>query len=152
MFDFDDKITLGVFAGLIGNTVKIIFEFFIYRFDRTIEPLSHLATTSVFPEGTHDKISHLIIGIYADYTIASILGILIVYLLLYTGTKHFILKGIVVSSFAWLIIYIPVRNFGIVEIISTTFRGNLVHLISHILIGIILSLVIIIFGKNIIKK
>ncbi|MEW6622537.1 MAG: hypothetical protein AB1420_05315 [Bacillota bacterium] len=152
MYKFDDKVTLGVFAGIISNTVKNILENIACWIDHTIHPLWHLATTFVLPLENHDKIPNIIIGIYADYTIASILGIIIVFFIYYTSTKQYVLKGLIIGSAAWLLIYIPATQFNISKIDPNTVSANIVYILSHLLLGIIAAWVIARYGKDALSR
>ncbi len=138
MVKIHDKITLGVVAGVVANTIKIIIEYIVYRIDRSVEPLSHLASTTVLPVEPHDAFSYLVVGTYADYAIAGILGILAVYFLMATSTRQSILKGIVIGSAAWLLIYIPAAQLNITAIDPTTVSASIFHLIYHLILGVII--------------
>lgn len=149
---FNNKFTLGVAAGIIGNTVKIVYEYIVYAFDRNIEPLSHLATTSVLPVENHDNIPNLIVGTYADYVVASILGIITVYLLYYTSIKHYLLKGLVIGSAAWLLIYIPATQFEIIKINPIEVSANIAYIITHLLLCLTIAWTIAKYGKEALAK
>lgn len=152
MFAFKNKIPLGVFAGVVSNLIRNILGLILYFLEYKEHTIWELATSAILPETEMQKISALIIGIFNDFAIASILGIITVYFIYFTGKENFILKGFIIGSAAWMLIFIPVTQLEISRIQPESITSNLFFLFSHLLLGVLISTFIIKFAGTAFKK
>lgn len=143
MIDLDDNYSLGLIAGIIANTVRIIFAWITFGLNFRNYFTIHLASSAVLNKEEISTLPGLFIGVFTDYAIAGILGIVTIYLLHYTTTKNYILKGLSVGSMAWLLIYIPITQTKISRINPEAISSNIVFLLGHLLLGVIMAVVIV---------
>lgn len=103
MFKIRDTITIGSIAGIISTlifvSVNYIFKLLGYQFTSTWE-----ATAGIFLSNNlvHTP-SGYIIGILGQYVIGASGGIFMAYVLKFTGNDHYILKGLGVGGFYWIL-------------------------------------------------
>lgn len=131
-----DEIALGALAGFLATIPQFIFnlisvyfsysKFYSFQFSGSIFLRPSLTLT---PLG-------IVIGTFMWVSMATVLGIIIVYLLKYTGKDYWWLKGILVSvSLMFTIIYGFLQSFGITKIVPNDIPTNLTHLIGNIIFG-----------------
>ena len=152
MLSFENKIPLGVFAGTISNVIRNTIGLILYYLDYKKHTIWELATSAILPKSEMEKLPALTIGIFNDFAIASILGIITVYFIYFTGKDNFILKGFILGSAAWMLIFIPVTQLEISRIQPETLSSNLLFLLSHLLLGVLTSIIVIKFGEKALKK
>ncbi|MBM7557397.1 hypothetical protein [Halanaerobacter jeridensis] len=152
MFSFENKIPLGVFAGVSSNLIRNVFGFILYYFDYKEHTIWEFATSAVVAKNKTGEISALIIGAFNDFAIASIVGIITVYFIYFTGKDNFILKGFIVGSAAWMLIFIPVTQLEISRIQPESISSNIIYLLGHLFLGILTSIIIVQLGKKALKK
>lgn len=152
MFYFENKIPLGVFAGVISNLLKNMGGLLLYHLDYKEHTIWEFASSALVPETKLEQTSALIIGIFNDFAIASMLGIITVYFIYLTGKNNFILKGFIIGSAAWMLIFIPVTQLKISRIQPESINSNIIYLLSHLLLGILTSIIIVQLGTDVLKK
>lgn len=89
-----DNIVLGAIAGSIGGAIGIIFSFSMYLL--YISPMSsiNLAATLVTLDILNLTTGGVIFAIITHFIVASLFGILLTYILKFTGKDFWIFKGI----------------------------------------------------------
>ena len=152
IFPIKDKFFLGVFAAFIAELIDNSYDWIMYAFDMNKYHEWHIAASTYFPISKLHTIPALIVGCVADFTIAAILGVIIVYLLYWTGIDFYMIKGIGVTLCAWLIIFGAILRMKIGRIDPVDAGTNLEHLADHILLGILMSLTAVKFGKQLLNQ
>ena len=152
MLKFQDKITLGVFAGVIANIIRNTIGFITYFSGIKEYHIWHFAASAYLTKEEVNTFWGMLLGMFTDYAIACFLGIFTVYFLLMVGIKNYILKGIIVGTGAWLLIFTLVVRFEISKIAPITPLESIVFFFNHLLIGILIVIIINKYGKNLIKN
>jgi hypothetical protein len=138
MIKIRDTITIGTTAGIIGTffflTVNYIFKLFGYQFTSTWE-----ATAGIFMSNNlvHTPLGN-IIGFLGEYAIGASVGISIAYILKFTGYDYYILKGLGIGAFYWIV---SVGVIGNILNVTTQFANEPVTNFLIILDLFILSLI-----------
>ena len=102
---FDDKITLGVVSGLIGALLLGIIDYIMFVLDLEKWQLLNIAASAYFKVEDVGTIPALFVGGITHLANAGLLGVIICYVLYYTGIDFYWLKGIGVSLMFWLFAY-----------------------------------------------
>jgi hypothetical protein len=152
MIRFENKIPLGVFSGVVSNLIRNIFSSIFYYLGYKEYTIWQFASSAILPQSEFEKITALFLGLFNDFAIASILGIITVYFIYFTGTDNYILKGFIIGATAWMLIFIPVTQLNISRIKPESITSNIIYLLNHLLLGILLSIIIIKLGKKALKK
>lgn len=140
----ENKVFLGISAGIIVNIIANIIDYFLYTLSLNDYLAWHIAASIYFPLDQLKTFPALFLGIILDYILASIIGIIIVYILHYTGTDHYIMKAIVVGTIAVLLVDGIILGF-LPETVDS-FTPD--HLIEHIIIAIFIAWISIKLGKE----
>jgi len=132
-----DSITLGILAGLFGNIFKeaIIWTGYLLGFSR-YNYVQFAAAYFVTPEiAERQAPAVFILGSVIDWTTAALLGVLIVYVLRYTGPRYAIIKGMWMMSAVFLVLCGTLRAAGWHPLDINTPLPNLVFAVGHVLMG-----------------
>ncbi|MCK8827734.1 hypothetical protein MWH25_08250 [Natroniella acetigena] len=152
MIELKDKLTFGAAAGMIANIFKNIFVFGLYFFNIIQYTTWHMASSSYISKDRINTLGSLIPGAVTDYFMASIMGIIIMYLLYFTGKEHYIFKGVMVGLFYWVAIY------GIVMSLETTYINpddlitTLSQIAAHLIIGSLTAFIIVKYGSGLLEE
>jgi hypothetical protein len=132
-----DTVTLGVVSGLIGNFVKDLSSYLIWRARKTELLYAHLAG-SIFspPESAHDT-GYLVVGQLVDMAVGASIGIPLVYLLKKTGKDNYLLKGAAVGMGAWGLLYGAGPRLGLTSIRPKLYKTHLSALWNNLLYGLV---------------
>mgnify|MGYP006270922929 CR=1 FL=1 len=148
MIEVKDKYTLSIVATLIANTIKNIIDYSLYVLDITEHSIYQIAASAYFSVADTRTLPALIVGIFTDYAVAMILGLLIVYVLYYTSSDYFLVKGISVGLLSWLLVFGIILRMKVGRIDPVDPATNLVNLIEHLLLGALIAFFIVKYGKN----
>ncbi|GAB6098790.1 hypothetical protein JCM16358_06690 [Halanaerocella petrolearia] len=147
-----DKIFLGTVAGIGANLIKNILGYLMYLLNISQHLTWQLAASTYFPKTEVNGLPALIIGAFNDFSIAIILGVVTTYILYYTGTDHYLIKGLITVTLAWLLIHGAGLKLGIANIKSTHPSTNLVHLVEHLVLGLFTAWLAIRYGEETIRR
>jgi len=89
----------------------------------------------------------LIIGAAADYIMGGVKGVVLAYLIYFTGWDFYLFKGIAVGLLFWLICFGLILRLNIAGIDPVEPGTNLTHLSWHILLGVTNALLILQLGN-----
>ena len=147
----EDKFFLGFLTGVIAKTAMFIVDLIAFLLKLDDQFFWYIAASPFVALNEIKSPNGIIIGLISDYAVAISLGILVVYLLYYTGTDYFYLKGLTVGLIFWLV-YGFLLNINVIRIRPTSITASSINLLLHILIGIVSAKVAVIYGKNIYPK
>lgn len=139
MIKVKDKITLGIIAGILSNIFVSIIDILCYKLNISQFIHIHIVASAYFPVSDIHTIPALIVGTISDFIIAAFFGVMIVYVLFFTGTDFLYVKGLFFVLVYWLMIYGLIRRLNIARIDPTDPGTNLVHLAIYILLGLLTS-------------
>ena len=108
----------------------------------------HISSSVYFPEENLHTITGLIVGIFTDFTVAILLGIIIIYVLYYTGTESYLIKSTVIGLFSWLFAFGVVLQSNIVRVTPEENITVFAFFIGHLLIGFVVGLVAKKYGQG----
>lgn len=146
-----DKFFLGFVTGVIAKTVMFIVDLIAYLLKFDDQFFWYIAASPFVPLNQLTSPSAIVIGLISDYAVALSLGIIVVYLLHYTGTDYFYLKGLTVGLIYWLM-YGLLLNIQVIRIRPATTAASSINLLLHILIGIVSAKVAVTYGKKVFKR
>lgn len=148
MLKIRDTITIGSIAGIIATIVFIlvnyIFKLLGYQFTSTWE-----ATADIFLSNNlvHTPLGN-IIGILGQYVIGASGGIIIAYILKFTGYDYYIIKGLGIGAVYWVL---GVGIIGNIINLTPQFADepvtNFLIILDLVIYGIISSLIITKYGN-----
>jgi hypothetical protein len=142
MLKVKDKIVLGIIAGIVSNVFVTIIDISFYMLNINKYLHFHVAASAYFPESQVYTVPAIIIGVTADFTLAAFLGVITTYILFYTGTDYFYVKGLGVALIFWQFFYGIFLRLGIARIDPTDSGTNLVHFAIHLILGLLTSWII----------
>lgn len=146
--EINDRITLGIFAGIAANIIRNIvggISYYLGVQDFHIWQFAASAYLSIEEAKTYG----IIIGSFTDYILAATIGVFAMYFLLYEGFKNHIIKGLFIGGFAWLFIFTLVIRTGISRLNPNSVGGSLSFLFNHLLLGIIVVWILKKYGDNV---
>ncbi|MGI6226254.1 MAG: hypothetical protein ACOYJ1_08385 [Peptococcales bacterium] len=151
MKKINDRITLGIISGIIGNLAKETVNGSLSRIAFGRVDGSNIASGIFLPRWKSKYLptkKTRFIGFVADNIIAGFLGVSTVYLLSLTGNDHHRLKGASAGHFAWTSMYGFLSKMGATSVYPVSENVNIKGLISHTVFGIVTSEVAIRLGDE----
>ena len=149
MLQIKDKITLGVFTGILANVIRNIIGSISYFIGLQDYHIWQFAASAYLEIEEAKSLRGIIVGSFTDYMIAALLGVIAVYFLLFVGLKNFIVKGLFIGGIAWLFVFTIAVRTGISRLNPNSFHGSLSFLFNHLLLGVLIVLFIKKYGKNV---
>lgn len=130
-----DSIITGALAGLLGNLGKEAVVWPLHWLGWVRYTFAHIAA-GYFVEGKfiNNPVS-LATGFIADFTIAAFFGVLLLYLLRFTGKDYAILKGVGFGLVAYIIFYGLLMALDVTRASLLTPLPNLLLFIPHVIFG-----------------
>ncbi len=143
-----DKIALGTLAGLVASIPQLILNFFFVSLGISAYYSFQLsAGVFVRDHQTTITLGGLLLGGLLWEFASAFLGVLIVYVLHFTGREYWWLKGILSSiSFMYILIFGFIFDMGIARIIPQDIGSNFAILFENALFGIIASYLVFRWG------
>jgi hypothetical protein len=142
MIKIKDKLTLGIAAAIIANIIVSIIDLVCYKLNINQFNRFQIAASPYFQVPDVDTIPAIIVGIIADFSVAAFFGVIMVYILFYTGADFYYVKGLFVALIFWLILYGIVLRLNIARIDPVDPGTNLVHLAIHLILGLLTAWII----------
>lgn len=131
-----DRIALGTIAGIFGTIPQLIFNYFSVQLGYSKYYSFQLSSGTYLLKGFTDTTSGFVFGAIVWMFSAAFIGILIVYLLTFTGTDYWWLKGILVNNvIMFTFIYGFLFDMGAAEIVPLDIPTNYTTLIGNTLTG-----------------
>lgn len=136
MTKIQDRITLGIIAGIIGNIFKQIVSQILEALNyQKVDAPKKAAALYVTRKKTKKPLG-LLLGLIADFSIACKLGIILVYVISATGKDNHLIKGLSLGSFAWTIMYGLLSRMGGTGFWVLRPRDGISGYITHIVFGL----------------
>jgi len=105
MLKVKDTIIAGVLAGWMGNVVKETLTWSFYFMGWVSYTFVHIASGFYYSKENIDAPFSLVTGAITDWTIAGTFGVVLLYLLRYTGSDYAVFKGIGLGSLVYIYIW-----------------------------------------------
>lgn len=144
-----NKFILGILVGLLADGVKLTVNFLLFKLNLTSLVFWQLISLMLVEvKDVHMPLA-IFIGAAADITVTSLLGILFIYFVYFTGKDYVWLKGIGFAMLTW------VTLFGVLlaQLVNSDHSHNptdiIVIILAHFSFGVAISFFTKILGKNI---
>lgn len=135
-----DRILLGVITGIAAGIPGRLLNAWEYNKGITDEKYGQMASSLFLPKGRKNSTEAKVIGSLTNHINISITGIIVTYLLSATGRDKAVLKGLGVSSTAWLAIYGLASRLGITSK-SKKPIAPLLSFFDHATLGVLCALI-----------
>lgn len=137
-----DNLIFGALAGVVADLVMGLPEFILWKLKILPHPLFHYAGSLFLAlEKLHGNYLGELMGFIASKVYGAFLGVVFTYLLVYTGRRYFLTKGLIYGAFLWLASYCGLATLPIVKL-SAHLRTPLEALLFfflHLLFGLALG-------------
>lgn len=143
-----DKYTIAIIATLVANTIKNVVDYGFYLLNITEHAIYHIAASAYFSVEDTRTLPATIVGIFTDYAVAMILGLIIMYVLSYTSSDYFWIKGISVGLLSWLLVFGMMLRMKVGRIDPIDPGTNVVNLTEHLLLGVLIAFLIVKYGRE----
>lgn len=137
MHKIKDKIFLGIVSAVLTTSGLNIVDWISVFLKKNQWHIWQIGGSVFFPIDKLYSIPALFIGAMTHTSFPSLAGVIIVYLLYYTGTKHYLLKGWGVFIMFWLALFGGSPRLGIPRLTSFDTKTILAHFVGHTLDGLI---------------
>ncbi len=134
-----DKVAIGAFSGIIATSALNIVDWIVVYFGLNKWHIWQIAGSVYFRIEDVDTIPALIIGAITHTSLIAFVGVIICYLLYYTGRDYYMLKGAGVLMLMFILIFGGVLRLHIARINPVDAGTNISHLIGHLSDGVIIS-------------
>ena len=153
-FRIKDRVILGAFSGALSTTLLNFLDFLSIILHTNEWHIWQIAGSLFFTQEELKTIIALVLGGITHTTLTSCVGVVICYILFFTGRSLYIIKGIGVFLLFWIILFGGTLRLGITSISQPLgVPTNFAHFTGHLLDGILTSFFIIKFGdKKVWKK
>ncbi len=131
-----DSIVSGAISGLIGTIAKEIIDFISVAVGFSKETYWHVAA-SIFvkPAEAATPVGQAL-GALADLITGAFFGVLLLYLIKFTGKDYLYIKGLGLGWLIWLAVFGIVINLQVVRITPTDLGTSLSAFIEHSVFGL----------------
>ena len=112
-----DRLLFGALAGVVANFIMDLLEFPLWKLDAIQYTLGHYAASLFMgAETTHHTLIGSVASFLADNIYSAVLGVIFLYLLLSTGQRFLLVKGLIYGAFLWLFSYGGMRSLSVVQL------------------------------------
>lgn len=131
----NDRLILGVLAGVLGNIPKTAIELAGKKTGWAESDCPARAAGMLVPRRQVRSQKGKIIGRIADTVMAAVLGVATTYALSATGKDKAVLKGVVLGQTMWTLLYGVLGTLGATRVKPVQPRTVLTELVGHTLYG-----------------
>ncbi|ACB85872.1 hypothetical protein [Natranaerobius thermophilus] len=142
----DDIFTLGLLSGVVANIPINILDYFLYRLGINKIFIWHISASAFVEKKDIKTSAGLFIGAINDYILAGFKGVTVSYLLYFTSPSFYLIKGVSVGLFFWLLFFGIILRSNIARKDPVEPTTNITHMTWHILLGGLSALLIILLG------
>ncbi len=144
MFNIKDKVLLGALSGALVATAFNLLDYISITLKVNKWHIWQIASSLYFPKGDLNTVPALALGAITHTTLMAFAGIIICYVLYYTGRDFYLVKGILILLFFWIGLFGGVLSLGVTSLqqplgIST----NIAHIFGHFGASVIISYLIV---------
>ena len=132
-----DRLQLGVISGLAGVVVKDLVGGLLIKAGWAEEAGPQRAAGMLLPAYKIYTPLGRLAGKLADAAVGSLLGIVSVYMLSFTGKDRVVLKGLTSGALAWVGLYGVLSNMGATTVRTVQPKTVISEFISHAVYGVV---------------
>ena len=147
-----DPIICGGFAGILGTIAKEIIDLVDFSIGWSKILYWHLAASVFVLPRDVNKFGALIIGALGDMITGAFFGIVLLYLIKFTGKNYYYLKGLGLGWIVWLTLFGVFVDFHIVRITPTDIGTSLCAFGEHSVYGLVVAWSIVKFGSKFLRS
>ena len=133
----NDVFTASAVAGIVANIPVVILSYVLYRLNINKVFVWHIAATMFIENKDVNTAPGIILGAISDFVVAGFKGVIIGYLLYFTGFSFYLFKGLTVSLLFWILVFGFILRMKITGWDPVDPATNLVHLAWHIILGLL---------------
>jgi hypothetical protein len=146
--NFKNRIYLGVIAGVAATIAKDILNQGLYSL-KIIKTLFAQYAIGMYVSLLEAKsLPGIIAGYFVDFGLSALLGIIFIFILEKTKSKHIVFQGFVFGSALFLGIYGALLAMGISSVKERGLIDVVLMILCHLTYGLTLGLFVRQFGKN----
>lgn len=131
-----DTVMFGTLIGFAGNVPKLILAWIFHFMGYLRYTFEQIAAGMFVPSDMLDDPVSIAIGVIADWTMAGILGILILTLIRKTGNDYPVFKAIMFTLAEYIFLYGALMAFNVTRASLATPLPNFLLFFPHLLYGI----------------
>lgn len=135
-----DKVVTGTVTGLLADSIKLSFNYVAFRLHFATVTFWQIAASRFLGKDSLYKPIAYLIGAVTDLTVTSIVGVLFIYFLHYTGRDYIWLKGIGFGLTIWVLLLGTLLTQSQVKLNLTPF-DIVVTFIAHLIYGLSLAFI-----------
>lgn len=145
---FNNKVYLGVFAGLTASFVKDAISQILYSLGFLKVLFAQYAAGVFISAADADTLPGIMVGYFVDFGLSALLGILFIFILEKTKPTHLLFQGFMYGVTLFLGLYGASLSFGISSIRERPLPDVVLMFIVHLLYGLVLGLFTHKFGQK----
>lgn len=144
-----DRLLLGAAAGAAANVVKMAFGWLSLYSGWLSYSFTQIAASFFVGLGDLNSPAVLLLGVLTDTAVAMCFGVMLTYLITWTGGDRAVAKGAIFGTGFWLLVWGPFMGFNLVPAQVDTATGNIVALAAHVGLGMLTGALVVRFHDEI---
>jgi len=120
----EDLFALGLVFGALENLPVNLIDYLLHRVGINKVFIWHVSTSTFVEKKDIKTKVGLFIGAVNDYAMASFKGFVTVYVLYFTGVEHYIIKGVGVALFFWMLFFGAILRLSIARVDTYSLADN----------------------------
>jgi hypothetical protein len=135
-----DKVVIGVITGLLADAVKLTFNYLAFRLHFASVVFWQITASRFLEKADLYKPIGYIVGAATDLTVTSVIGVLFIYFLHFTGRDYTWLKGAGFGLTLWVLLLgtLLLQSQAKLDLVSSDI---IVTVIAHTVYGLSLGLI-----------
>ena len=143
MLKIKDKVFLGCISAVLATTTLNVIDLISVLLRVNKWHIWQIAASLYFKPDALNTLPALLIGAFTHTSIMSLAGVIICYLLYYSGKDYYLLKGFGVLMIFWIFLFGFTLRMGLARIKPVDAGTNIAHFIGHAAAGLLISYLII---------
>lgn len=131
-----DPIIFGGIAGIIGTIAKEILDFIFVAIGFSKYSYWNIAASLFILPKDVNRSGGWILGALTDIIASAVFGVILLYVIKFTGRKYLYIKGIGFGWFIWVLFFGVVINLHVVRITPTDIGTSLSSFFEHLIFGL----------------
>lgn len=133
-----DKVVTGAVIGLLANAFKLVFNYLAFRLGLASVVFWQITAARFLEKEKINQPIAYIIGAATDLTVTSIIGVLFIYFLYFTGRDYTLVKGAGFGLTVWVML-LGALLFQAQSKLNLTTSDIIITLLAHLIYGLALA-------------
>lgn len=143
-FKIKDKVILGTVGGALATTLLNFVDYLSVLLHVNNWHIWQIAGSLLFKKEELTTLPALILGAFTHTTLMGLAGVIISYILYFTGRTLYVVKGVQVFLLFWIVLFGGVLGLGITTITQPVgVQTNIAHFVGHFAGGVLSSYLIV---------